>query len=237
MTTHDDRSSTPDLTAGQASGPVAAPAAFPTGPGYFFPATAPGVPLSAFAFAFAVGFLGLVDSGVLASAASSMFIGVLLGVGTLGLLVGGLWEFRAGELFGGTFGLGYAGFLLSTGLILKFFTAPIVAAAGPLAFNHAFAAWLLMWAIFTGVFAIGARTIAWAAFMPFFLAFLVLVILSIGLLGGTASWASDVTKIGGWVAIVDGLAAGYLGSAILLNTTHARDMLPLWPRQPSGARG
>lgn len=236
MTTHDDRPPSSDMATGQPGGPAPAPAALPTGPGHFFPASAPGVPLSAFAFAFAVGFLGLVDSGILASAASSMFIGVLLGIGTLGLLVGGLWEFRAGELFGGTFGLGYAGFLFSTGLILKFFTAPIIAAAGPLAFDHAFAAWLLMWAIFTGVFAIGARTIAWAAFMPFFLAFFVLVILAIGLLGGTASWASDVTKIGGWVAIADGLAAGYLGSAILLNTTHARDMLPLWSRQPGGQR-
>jgi hypothetical protein len=32
------------------------------GPGYAYPATAGGVPLSAFAFAFAVGFLGLVVS-------------------------------------------------------------------------------------------------------------------------------------------------------------------------------
>ena len=54
--------------------------------------TAGGVPLEAFAFAFAVGFLGLVETGIVTSAA----------------------EYRGGELFDGTFGVGYAGFLFST---------------------------------------------------------------------------------------------------------------------------
>jgi succinate-acetate transporter protein len=232
MTAQDDRPVSSGPATDQLSGPAPAPDRWPTGPGHAFPVTAPGVPLSAFAFAFAVGFLGLVDTGILTSAASGMFFAVALGIGTLGLLVGGLWEFRAGELFGGTFGVGYAGFLLSTGLILRFFAAPIVAAAGPAAFDHAFAAWLILWAIFTGIFAIGARTINMAAFTPFFLAFVVLVILAIALLGGTASWTASVTKIGGWVALADSAAAGYLATAILLNTTFGRDALPLWPTGP-----
>jgi succinate-acetate transporter protein len=145
------------------------------------------------------------------------------------LLIGGLWEFRSGELFGGTFGVGYAGFLFSTALILKFFAVPIIGAAGPLAFDHAFAAWLIMWALFTAVFAIGASSISLAAFAPFTLAFLVLVLLAIANLGGTASWTADVSKIGGWVAIADGFAAGYLGAAIVLNVTLSKELLPMWP--------
>jgi succinate-acetate transporter protein len=54
------------------------------------------------------------------------------------------------------------------------------------------------------------------------LAFIVLVVLAIANLGGTASWTADVTKIGGWVAILDGFAAGYLGAAIVLNVTLAQ---------------
>jgi hypothetical protein len=58
-----------------------------------------------------------------------------------------MWEYRGGELFGGTFGVGYAGFLFSTALILKFFAGPIIATAGAASFDHAFAAWLILWAL------------------------------------------------------------------------------------------
>lgn len=232
MTTHDDRAVT---AIPLESEPEAVAAAWAGGPGHAFPATATGVPLSAFAFAFAVGVLGLVDTGILPSAASGMFIATALGIGAGGLLVGGLWEFRGGELFGGTFGVAYAGFLLSTGLILKFFAGPIATVAGPVGFDHTFAAWLILWAIFTVILAIGAWHINMAAFMPFALAAVVLVLEAIGFLGGTAGWASGIAKVGGWVALLDSLAAGYLASAILLNSTIGKDLLPLWPPRESAA--
>ena len=148
MTTHDGSTVTPASATTPAVEPAAV--AWAPGPGHAYPATAPGVPLSAFAFAFAVGFLGLVQTGILSSAANDIFIATCFGIGAVGLLIGGLWEYRSGELFGGTFGVGYAGFLFSTALILKFFAGPIIAAGGPLAFDHAFAAWLILWALFTG---------------------------------------------------------------------------------------
>ncbi len=230
MTTQNDR---PVSTVPVESEPEVVAAAWAGGPGHAFPATATGVPLSAFAFAFAVGTLGLVDTGILPAAASAMFIAVALGIGAGGLLVGGLWEFRRGELFGGTFGVAYAGFLLSTGLILKFFAGPIVIGAGVARFNRSFAVWLILWAIFTVILAIGAWHINVAAFMPFSLAVGVLVLLAIALLGGAAGWAGGLTKVGGWVAIADGAAAGYLGTAILLNSTIGKDLLPLRPYHPA----
>ena len=124
---------------------------------------------------------------------------------------------------------GLRGILFSTALILKFFAGPIIATAGPVAFDHAFAAWLILWALFTGVFAIGASSISLAALAPFTLAFIVLVVSAIANLGGTASWTSDVTRISGWVALADGFAAGYLGAAIVLNVTLGRELLPMWP--------
>lgn len=229
MTTHDDPATS--TNSGSAASQVSEPTTtlWAPGPGHAYPATAPGVPLSAFAFAFAVGFLGLVETGILASAANDIFIATCFGIGAVGLLIGGLWEYRAGELFGGTFGVGYAGFLFSTALILKFFAGPMIATAGVVAFDHAFAAWLILWALFTAVFAIGASRISLAAFAPFSLAFIVLVVLAIANLGGTASWTADVARAGGWVAILDGFAAGYLGAAIVLNVTLASELLPMWP--------
>jgi hypothetical protein len=130
MTTHDE----PTLRSGPVTTPASepAPVMWAPGPGHAYPATAPGVPLSGFSFAFAVGFLGLVETGILSSAANDIFIATCFGIGAVGLLIGGLWEFRSGELFGGTFGVGYAGFLFSTALILKFFAPAIITAGGRL---------------------------------------------------------------------------------------------------------
>ena len=115
--------------------------------------------------AFAVGFLGLVETGIVTSAANDIFLATCFGIGAIGLFIGGMWEFRGGELFGGTFGVGYAGFLFSTALILKFFAGPMIAAAGVANFDHAFAAWLIShhdWR--TAMATIGAA--AWILLIP-----------------------------------------------------------------------
>lgn len=224
MTTHEDHT----LGEGTAAEPAAI--VWAPGPGHAYPATAGGVPLSAFAFAFAVGVLGLFETNIITvGAGSDLFIATCFGIGAVGLLVGGMWEFRGGELFGGTFGVGYAGFLFSTALIYKFFAGPIIASAGVNNFNHAVAAWLILWALFTGTFAIAATSISWSAVAPFTLAFIVLVVLAIGSLGGEASWAAGVNKAGGWFALLDSFAAGYLGCAIIINVSLGRDVLPLFP--------
>jgi succinate-acetate transporter protein len=203
--------------------------AWSPGPGHAYPASAGGVPLSAFAFAFAVGVLGLTEAGVVTSAASNMFLATCFGIGAGGLLIGGLWEYRNGELFGGTFGVGYAGFLFSTALIYKVFAGPMIAAAGVANFDHAFAAWLILWALFTATFAFSASAISWTAVAPFTLAFIVLIVLAVSNLGGTASWTTDVAKVGGWFGIVDAFAAGYLGAALVVNTTTGKAVMPLFP--------
>jgi uncharacterized protein len=232
MTTHEE----PALTAGLAPAAGAPPGPWIGGPGHAFPITAPGVPLSAYAFAFAVAYLGLIKTGILSGAASDIFIATAFGIGALGLLVGGLWEFRAGELFGGTFGVAYSGFLISTGIILKYMAPAMIASAGLNNFNHAFAAWLIMWGLFTLVFAIGARTISLGATAPFALACFVFALLAAGTLGGASGWASDLARVGGWFAIADGLAAGYLASALVINTAYAKDLLPLLPTKAAGLR-
>jgi succinate-acetate transporter protein len=171
----------------------------------------------------------LVETGILSSAANDIFLATCFGIGALGLFIGGMWEFRGGELFGGTFGVGYAGFLFSTALILKFFAGPMIAAAGVANFDHAFAAWLILWALFTGIFAISATAISWTAVAPFTLAFIVLIVLAIANLGGTASWTGNVAKVGGWFALLDSFAAGYLGAAIVVNVSMGKSLLPLFP--------
>lgn len=234
MTTHDDRGPV-SADAGRQQYAGQAPVVPVSGPGNAFPATASGVPLSVFAFGFSVGILGLVDTGILSGLATGMFIAIAITTGAIGLLIGGLWDFRGGNLFAGTFGVAYALFLLTTGLILRFFAPGIVTAAGANAFGDAFAAWLLMWAVFTAVMAIGAYQINMPAFLAFVLLAALYVILGIANLGGTAGWASSLTKIGGWVALADMVAAWYVGFGIVLNATIGKDVVPMFPHQPATA--
>jgi succinate-acetate transporter protein len=234
MTTHDDR---PPVSAGAAAQQVTAPApvAPATGPGNAFPATASGVPLSVFTFGFAVGILGLVETGILSSAAIGVFIAVALGTGGIGLFVGGMWDYRGGNLFGATFGAAYGLFLLTTGLILRFFAPAFVGSAGANAFGDAFGAWLILWAVFTVGMSIGAYRINMPAFLAFVLLAAVYLILGIADLGGTAGWVSGLTKAGGWVALVDMVAAWYLGFGIVLNASMGKDMIPMFPYHPATA--
>lgn len=235
MTTRDDQPTVDG--ASQARDPAPTPLLPATGAGHAFPATASGVPLSVFAFGFCVGILGLIDTGILSGAAIGMFIAVALGTGTVGLLVAGLWEFRGGNLFGATFAIAYALFLLSTAMILKFFAPSITAAGGAGAFGSAFGAWLLMWAVFTALLAVGARTVNLPAFLAFVLLVVVYVVLGIASIGGSAAWTDSLTRIGGWFALADGITAWYLGAGILLNVTVGRDLLPLWPYTPPATSG
>lgn len=105
----------------------------------------------------------------------------------------------------------------------------MIATAGVANFDHAFAAWLILRALFTAVFAIAATSVSWTAVAPFTLAFIVLVVLAVANLGGTASWTTDVAKAGGWFALPDSFAAGYLAAAIVLNVSTGKSILPLFP--------
>lgn len=234
MTTHDDR---PPVSAGAAPQEYVgqAPVVQVSGPGNAFPATATGVPLSVFSFGFAIGVLGLVDTGILSGLATGMFVAAAFGIGGLGLLLGGLWDFRGGNLFAATFGVAYGLFLLTTGLIVRFFAPAVIASAGLNAYRDAFAAWLILWAVFTAGMAIGAYRINMPAFLAFTLLAAVYTILAIAGLGGTAGWVSPLTRAGGWVALANMLAAWYLGFGILLNATIGKDVVPLFPYHPATA--
>lgn len=215
--------------------PTAAELRLPAaGEGYFFPRTASGVPLAVFSFGFAVGMLGLVDTNIVTGLASGMFVATAFGVGSVGLFIGGLWEFRANNMFGGTFGVAYGLFLFTTALMLKVFAPAVIKAAGADGFGHAFGAWLILWAIFTAVMAVGGRTVNLPAFTAFGLLAVVFVILGIAAIGGTAGYVANLTKAGGWVALADSVAAWYLGAGILLNGMLGRELIPLFPYQPTG---
>jgi uncharacterized protein len=197
-------------------------------PAAFAPEAGIGVPIAVAAFGFSVLVLGLADARVFTPNAIGFFAPVAFTFGALGLFVGGLFELRANNIFGGTFALAYAGFLLSTGLILRFFSPAIIDAAGEAGFGDAFGAWLLLWFVFTAMLSAGAYYINMPAFLAFALLALGYLLLGVASTMEAGDTTTFLTKAGGWVLIIDGIVAWYLAWAIAMNSLIG-DKLPLWP--------
>lgn len=189
------------------------------------PPAANAVPTSVFGFAVVVLMLSLANSGILASGTTFVPIAMVLGFFAIG--IGGLYELRNGDIFGGTFGVVYAAFLLTTGVILRFFSPGAKATPAMIdSFGDEVGAFFLLAALLSVVFTIAARLVNLTAVAAF--ALLAGVLLFAGLaniIGGDTG--ASLTKVAGYIGLLDGLAAFYLASGILLNTMHDRELLPL----------
>jgi len=186
------------------------------------------IPLGVFGFGFSVIMLGLANARVFSPNAVGIFVPVALGTGALTLLIAGLYEFRANNSFGGTFCIAYTGFLLTTAIIIRYYGPGIITAAGALGYGDAFGAWLLIWCVFTVGLAVGAYHINLFAFMAFALLALAYLILGIANVSNPGDTVTFLVKLGGWVLIVDGMCAWYLGWASLMNGMIGSN-LPLRP--------
>jgi succinate-acetate transporter protein len=202
----------------------------------FEPQAGIGVSLSVGVFGFSVIMLGLAEARVFTPLATSIFVPVAIGLGTFGLLLGGIFELRANNVFAGTFSLFYAGFLLATGLILRGTLSPdLVKTAGAGGFGDAFGAWLLLWCVFTAGLTIAAYHINMPAFLAFALLALAYLLLGFANIGGTGSTVDFLNKAGGWVLIIDGLAAWWLSLGLAINSVIG-EKIPLMPYPYSARR-
>ena len=197
-------------------------------PRLFTPEAGIGVPLAVAGFGFSVLVLGMANARWFNPAAVGFFVPVALATGAFCLLIGGLFEFRANNTFGGTFAVLYAGFLLTTALILRWFGADISTAAGALAFGDAFGAWLLLWGVFTLMLSWGAYYLNLPAFLAFVLLAAAYIVLGFANIMNPGDTVTFLTKLGGWLLIADGVCAWYLAWAAAMNSVVA-DRLPLWP--------
>ena len=118
----------------------------------------------------------------------------------MAMLLRGIWEFRGNNLFGATFCAVYACFLFTTALILQFYAPMITDAAGATNFGHMFGAYLIVWALFTAMLAVGARYVNAPAFAAFVLPVVADVPLRIGNLVGSAGAPNALMKAGAGLA-------------------------------------
>jgi hypothetical protein len=205
--------------------PPAAPAVAEAAPPL---AVASGVPLAVFGFGFSVIALSMANAEWF-NPAASLFVPVAFGVGALGMLIGGLMEFRNGNLFGATFGVAYACFLFTTPMILRWFGPEIALGrvAGVGGFGDSFGAYLIMWAVFTAFLTYGAYYVNLPAFLAFFL--LIVVYVLAGIVNIASPSTSTLIHITGWVGIADGICAWWVGFGLVLNDMGPRPILPMYP--------
>jgi succinate-acetate transporter protein len=197
------------------------------GTSYFYPAVATGVPIAVTAFAFAITVFGIVNSGLVPVTAINIFVPVALFTGGIGMFTGGIVEFRRDDVFGGTFGVAYACFLITTGAIVQWFGPVVTHAAGASGFRSAFGGYLIIWAAFTLMMSVGAFFLNVPAFFAFFL--LAVVYAIFGIYNLVQPVSLTLAKVGGGIAIADGVFAFWVATSLVLNTTIGRNVVPLLP--------
>lgn len=202
----------------------APPLADPAPSTAFAPEAGVGTPLAVGAFGFSVLMLGIPSAELIAPEAVGAFAAVAFGTGAVGLLIGGLMELRANNVFGGSFALFYSSFLFTTALMLRFLSVEMEEAA----FADAFGTWLLLWFVFTVMLSWGAWYINMPAFMAFALLAVAYLLLGLANFVGSADAAQALTQVGGFVLIADGLVAWYLSWGLAVNGM-VGDRVPLWP--------
>lgn len=189
------------------------------------PLAANGVPISVFGFALVVIMLSLVNTGILSS--GSLLVPLFMVIGFLTIGIGGLFEMRNNDIFGGTFGVVYATFLLATGVSLKFFAPAADADAATLAaFGEEIGALFLIGALVSVVFTVAAKLVNTTAVIAFALLTVVLLLAGLGnIIGGDTG--ANLIKGAGYAGLLDGLAAFWLATGVLMNTMHGKDMMKL----------
>lgn len=146
--------------------------------------------------AFGIGHTGVLD-GVTAADAVSL----ALFVGGIALFVAGLFEFRAGSAFAGTAFAGLGAFWFTWGM----------GAGEPNVSNDAAGLFLLLWALLALSLTLGASGSGMLERGMYGLLFLSLLLLGVAQFAD----ADALTKAGGWVAALGGLAAWYGATAAL----------------------
>jgi uncharacterized protein len=188
------------------------------------PAVANPGPLGLSAFALTTFVLSAHNAGLLGGSAVNIVLSLALFYGGLTQFCAGMWEFKTGNVFGGTAFSSYGGFWLAVGFALL----PIFAGGqslAKLAGEDAMGVFFLGWTIFTGMMLLVTLKVSIAHIILFLLLFLTFLFLAIGALNA----AADMTIYAGWLGLVTAMVAWYAALSQVLSATNSPIKLPLFP--------
>lgn len=174
------------------------------------------------AFALTTFVLSTVNAGLLPSTVEPVVFGLALFYGGLAQLVAGVWEFANRNTFGATAFCSYGAFWLSFWFLARFTD---LSGAGDDA-GKGVGVFLFAWGLFTLFMTVAASRTSTAVFLVFVALTVTFFALAVGAYTGTVGF----TRVGGVLGIVTALLAWYGSSAVVINSTHRRTVLPVGPR-------
>lgn len=201
-----------------------APAPAPRERAFWAPADPAALGLSGFALTTFI--LGLVNTSVINGKDVFVVLSVAAAYGGITQLLAGMWAFAERNLFGAVAFSSYGAFWISFVLLIQFFLPETVKASGMLPANHALALYLFCWGFFSLYMWFASFRVNVAVNLVLLTLWIAYVLLAIGLLG---TGHSTITQIGGWVTVACAVIAWYTASALVINGTLGRTILPVVP--------
>ena len=196
---------------------------------YLYPATASGQPLALAGFGLSLAMLSVINAGWVTGNSLGFVVVAAWSFGSVAMIVAGIWDFRANNLFGAMWAIAYGCFWISIGLVLQFVGPSVTTAAGTDGFGDAFGTYLVLWGIFTAYMTVCAYFTAGPAFVAFLLTAVVFVVVGASYINSPSDLSDSLLKVGGYVGIVDAAVAWYLSAALVINATAGRPLLRFWP--------
>jgi len=176
-------------------------------------------------FAMTTFVLSFVNANIIKEAgAVNVVVALALFYGGTAQLLAGMWEFKRGNTFGATAFASFGAFWLSYWALVK------LSPANSGDTHQAVGLFLLAWCIFTAYMTLAALKTNLAVLAVFVLLTLTFLFLAIGAFMNDMPAPDTMTKVGGWFGIATAVVAWYASSAVVVNATHGKTLLPTWPR-------
>ena len=168
------------------------------------------------AFALTTFLLSLINAGIVAPASIGVVLPMAFFYGGLAQVLAGMWEFKAGNIFGATCFTSFGSFWLGLALMIVLEAAGIIATVPP----AGMAVFLVAWGLFT-LYATFAATKAPRGLLALFIALTITFFLL-----AAGEYVSGSKLAGGYLGILVALIAWYDSAAILINDMLERKVLP-----------
>jgi uncharacterized protein len=193
----------------------------PPAPAAVSPSLADAAPTGLACFAITTFLLSMVNANFVTPVIQPMVLGVALMVGGIAQFAAGMWEFRAGNTFGGMLFTVFGGFWLALWAIVQFYVKEIP----PREVGNALGLFLIAFAMFTLIMFVASLKTTRAATVVLGLLFITFLLLGIG----NAGTHTTIIHWGGYFGLVTAAGAGYIALAGVTNETFGRTVLPVWP--------
>ncbi|MEA2089797.1 MAG: acetate uptake transporter [Thermoproteota archaeon] len=154
----------------------------------------------------------------------AMILAMGIAYGGLAQIIAGIMEFKKGNTFGTTAFTSYGLFWLSLVVLL---ILPEVGIWEEASNETAMAAYFFMWGLFTFVMFFG--TLKTNRALQF--VFMSLAVLFFLLTARELTGSVEIGKFAGYEGVICGLSAVYLALAEVINETHGKNVLPIFPTE------